>query len=245
MRRRQASKRARQSPITATMLHGTPVDALTEHVAATGADLVIMTAHGHSGFARLRLGRVSDALIRRLSVPVLVLPPGNADAPAHTSPPYLHVLVPADAVVLAKATLQQAIALDAARTSIYTLLTVVQPLPPLDPFPDVARWVNPEGVSSEQHATLADDLAAAHRQLDRTAGPLRHAGVSVDVVALVHPDPATAILEYAAGHAVDLIALATHGRSRLASAMVGSVARAVLHGSPVPVLACRPHSSRN
>lgn len=136
-------------------------------------------------------------------------------------------------------------ALDAARTSIYTLLTVVQPLPPLDPFPDVTRWVNPEGVSSEQHATLADDLATARRQLDRTAGPLRHAGVSVDVVALVHPDPATAILEYAAGHAVDLIALATHGRSRLARAMVGSVARAVLHGSPVPVLACRPRSSRN
>lgn len=84
--------------IAATMLRGTPVDALREHVSAAGTDLVVMTTHGRSGFGRLRLGSVTDALVRGLSIPVLVVPSGGGDENAHGLPPYRHVLVPTESV---------------------------------------------------------------------------------------------------------------------------------------------------
>jgi nucleotide-binding universal stress UspA family protein len=51
-----------------------------------------------------------------------------------------------------------------------------------------------------------------------------------------------AILGYAQAHAVDLIALETHGRSGLARWLVGGVADKVLRGATVPVLLHRSHS---
>jgi nucleotide-binding universal stress UspA family protein len=51
--------------------------------------------------------------------------------------------------------------------------------------------------------------------------------------------PVGAILEYAREKGASLIALATHGRSGLARAVMGSVADAVVRNSEVPVLLVR------
>ena len=53
-------------------------------------------------------------------------------------------------------------------------------------------------------------------------------------------NPASAILEDAQHDEIDLIALATHGRSGWARLTLGSVADKVLRGSRVPVLIYRP-----
>ena len=52
--------------------------------------------------------------------------------------------------------------------------------------------------------------------------------------------PATAILDDASTHGVDLIALATHGRGGLKRLLVGSVADKVVRGATTPVLVYRP-----
>lgn len=44
------------------------------------------------------------------------------------------------------------------------------------------------------------------------------------------------IIEYARTHEIDLIIMATHGRTGLAHALLGSVAEKVVRKSPCPVL---------
>jgi nucleotide-binding universal stress UspA family protein len=53
-------------------------------------------------------------------------------------------------------------------------------------------------------------------------------------------DPASRIVDDGAANAVDLIAMATHGRSGLSHWLLGSVAERVLHSTGVPLLLVRP-----
>jgi nucleotide-binding universal stress UspA family protein len=52
--------------------------------------------------------------------------------------------------------------------------------------------------------------------------------------------PAESIIERARGADIQLIALATHGRSGVSRLLMGSVAEQVIRHTPVPVLVVRP-----
>ena len=52
------------------------------------------------------------------------------------------------------------------------------------------------------------------------------------------------IIDYATKHAIDLIAMATHGRSGLAHVLLGSVAEKVVRKAPCPVLTIKHPSMR-
>ena len=52
--------------------------------------------------------------------------------------------------------------------------------------------------------------------------------------------PFLEIVRYAKEHEIDLIVLATHGRSALAQVLLGSVAERVVRKAPCPVLTVRP-----
>jgi nucleotide-binding universal stress UspA family protein len=64
----------------------------------------------------------------------------------------------------------------------------------------------------------------------------------VDTIAIASDRPADGILNCRDETGADLIAMSTHGRSGWSRIAVGSVAEAVLHRSPVPVLILRPPS---
>lgn len=51
--------------------------------------------------------------------------------------------------------------------------------------------------------------------------------------------PAGSIVEYAAGHEVDLIVMGTHGRGGMSHLLMGSVAERVVRTAPCPVLTVR------
>jgi Universal stress protein UspA and related nucleotide-binding proteins len=61
----------------------------------------------------------------------------------------------------------------------------------------------------------------------------------VRVSAIVGYAPMT-ILDYAEENGVDLIVIATHGRSGLDRVLLGSVAERVLRQSPLPVFVVKP-----
>jgi universal stress protein A len=68
----------------------------------------------------------------------------------------------------------------------------------------------------------------------------------VDVTRLVDLGvPYQRILETAAAEQVDLIVMATHGRTGLAHLVMGSVAERVVRLAPCPVLAIRPPGGRS
>jgi nucleotide-binding universal stress UspA family protein len=56
--------------------------------------------------------------------------------------------------------------------------------------------------------------------------------------------PAETIIDYAHREPIDLIVMATHGRSGLQRWVYGSVADKVLRGADVPVLLVRAHPTR-
>jgi len=63
--------------------------------------------------------------------------------------------------------------------------------------------------------------------------------VSNRVVKTVSGRPFVEIVRYARGSQIDLIVIATHGRSGLRHVLIGSVAERVVRKSPCPVLTCR------
>jgi universal stress protein A len=67
----------------------------------------------------------------------------------------------------------------------------------------------------------------------------------VDVTRLVNLGvPYQRILETAAAEQVDLIVMATHGRTVLAHLVLGSVAERVVRTAPCPVLTIRPPAEK-
>jgi nucleotide-binding universal stress UspA family protein len=65
-------------------------------------------------------------------------------------------------------------------------------------------------------------------------------GVVLKGVVLFDDDPAAAIIAHARREHVDLIAMATHGRSGLSDSLAGSVCEQVIRAGVAPVLVWRP-----
>src|SRR5262249_19232131 len=79
----------------------------------------------------------------------------------------------------------------------------------------------------------------AETYLDEVRARLAPMGAT-DVETIVWYGPAAvAIIEAAAFHKVSLIAMTTHGRTRLERLVLGSVAESVLRGTPTPILLLR------
>ncbi len=74
------------------------------------------------------------------------------------------------------------------------------------------------------------------------AGSLVMGGLSVEWTT-AEGKPGEAIVKYANENGVDLIAIATHGRSGLKQAVFGSVAQHVVRESGLPILLVRPKAS--
>lgn len=80
------------------------------------------------------------------------------------------------------------------------------------------------------------ETAAEYRQM---VNGLRDAGYRASVEIRFGPRPAQRIRDAAETEHVDLIAMATHGRSGLSRVFAGSVAESVIRGGTVPVLLTR------
>ncbi len=80
---------------------------------------------------------------------------------------------------------------------------------------------------------------AAEKALAGVPDPQWAAGRKV-VRALVEGSPKVEIVRYARHLDLDLIVLATHGRSGLTHVIMGSVAESVVRTAPCPVLTVRP-----
>ncbi len=231
--------RAHDMPVSGTLLIGPVVPTIEQHVIDRGVRLVVMTTHGRGGLARAWLGSVADRLIRARIAPVLLMRP-DADQPQQWTWPPTRVLVPLDSTALSENVLPPLTALLARNGTELELLTVVEPLPPVEPFPDVAVWVDRSGTQAGQDAANDALAKAAADNLERTAQRLRQGGTKVRTQVVVHPSVARGVLEYANESGVDLIALATHARDGVARAFLGSVADKVMRGASVPVLVVPP-----
>jgi nucleotide-binding universal stress UspA family protein len=56
------------------LTEGSPLHALLDYVKQSGADFVVVGAHGHGVIASLLLGSVAEGMVRKAMVPTLVVP---------------------------------------------------------------------------------------------------------------------------------------------------------------------------
>lgn len=140
------------------------------------------------------------------------------------------VLVPLDGSALAESVLPAVQALATLTGAGVTLLQAVAPLEPLLVLPEDRGELALD--RAEQAAAERDAVA----YLATVARRLTEQHLIVDSRVVTEP-PAGAIIRI--GMTVDLIAMATHGRSGVGRWVFGSVADKVLHGATVPVLLVR------
>jgi nucleotide-binding universal stress UspA family protein len=149
---------------------------------------------------------------------------------------YEHILVPLDGSALAETALTHAQALAPKLGATLLLLRVANVSATIMAAtgPDTGM-VAPELVDE----VIEDEEGDAKAYLERVSQRLKDAGCQVSWQ-LVEGSPAQVIIETARKNGCDLIAMATHGRSGLERAVLGSVADAVVRESHLPVLLIRP-----
>jgi nucleotide-binding universal stress UspA family protein len=219
--------------VSTAVLQGPPFETLQPFVAASGADLVVMSTHGHGSPSRSWLGSLTDRMLRTATVPLLLVRP-RAGAPDPTGKPGLErMLVTLDGSEFAERVLAPAGELARLLGLDLTLLRVAVPIP-TDPRPDLL----PE--HRFDRALLERERAEAEAYLAGTAERLRGEGLRVATAVADHPRPAVAILELAAELGADVIALSTHGRGGVRRLLLGSVADKVLRSASGALLVLRP-----
>lgn len=102
--------------------------------------------------------------------------------------------------------------------------------------PGVVASIPPTAPTPEE---LAEEENEARVYLQSKAKSLQALGIDVECVVLIG-NPGESIVEYADKNNVDLIAIATHGRSGVRRIIFGSVAEHIIKTSKLPILLVKP-----
>ena len=220
-------------PVIGSLVEGGAAEELVQRANNEAIDLVVMTTHGRGPWGRFWIGSVADEVVRRSSVPLLLIRPPQAGAASSHEPVVHHILVPLDGSSLAAQGLKLARAIGKLMDARFTLLSVIEPifLPGYDP-----TGFDLTGSDQER---MEKARAQAQNYLNRAADDLQADGFQVQTIVKVGEKAAKAILDEAGKQNVDLIGLATHGRGGLKRAFLGSVADKIVRGAAMPVLLCR------
>ena len=167
---------------------------------------------------------------------------------------YRGVLVTLDGSPLSEAVLPVVADLVAGTTAVVTLLTVGEvpsataegPIESVQPFIFLASSAPAVRFAGDAPKYAETKTQAIERReeeltayLEQKAEPLRKLGIQVDTI-VQFGNPAERIVSQAQRPEIDLIAMATHGRTGLRTVIFGSVAWRVLFSGARPVLLVRP-----
>ena len=199
--------------------------AIKEYAEDHDVDLVVMGTHGRRGANRLLMGSVAEDVVRTVPCPVFTVREGIAVAPGQA---VRRLLVPIDFSEPARLALDHAKELAMTYGAEIHLLHVVEEvaLPGVYGMEPIS-FVVPDIIQSTE-AALAEvaekDIGYEHVRVESVAGY-----------------PATTILDYIEEHRIDLVAIATHGRTGLDRLLLGSVAEKVVRRASCPVFTVKAH----
>ena len=201
---------------------------ITDHSGELAPDLIVMCTHGKSGLRDIMVGSIAQQIIGLGKTPILLVNPqeGSPEAFAFTK-----ILVALDGDPAHDASLLAAAELAQKLGAGLHLLTVVHTLATLPGERAATGWLLPGAT----RAMLDMDEEAAQEHLQMLAAQWRKTGLSVTTEVL-RGDPAQQILASAAAGQVDLIALATHGKSGMSAFWSSSVGSKVVSASKSPLL---------
>ena len=217
-----ASLRSADRTVEGIVLRGRPATALVDEATRFGADLAMGGSRGHGTISRLLVGSVSAEVVDHAPCPVLVSRTPSIDRVIFAT----DGSVPSEA---AEAVLSTWPIFEHLPIHVVSVADVVEPWH-TGIAPTMYRQV------IEAHATDVAEAKAEHTRIaEETTARLRALGRQAEAV-MRTGDAAAEIIAAAAERGADLVVIGSRGRTGLASVVLGSVARNVLHGSTASVL---------
>lgn len=199
---------------------GMPDTEILKYAERDQSDLIIIGAKGHSNFERLLLGSIGEKVIRNSHRPVLTV---------HSKPRGLRInkiLAPIDFSPLSYAVLPTVATLAEKFKAEINLLHIVE----------MGHHINTKGQVKEYNYFER----VKERLEEQWKLPKEFDQIEIKKFVRHHVGSAGyGILEFAQDWDIDLIVMATHGRSGLNKVFMGSVAEKVIRIAPCPVLSIR------
>jgi|AntDeeMetagen681_2_1112603.scaffolds.fasta_scaffold07433_1 nucleotide-binding universal stress UspA family protein len=216
-------------PVTTTLTEGTPAVRIAEHAADRDASLIVIGKQGLTGLGKRLLGGVTEGVLQRSDVPVLVVPAG--DRSAEDAFDYARVLVPTDGSESAAAAAPHGATVARRYGATVHVLSVVD-------LQAAGGAFNAGGLEKSFVERLeAQGMAAVDELADEIEGRDADLELETDVVRTTSFDGVAAgIREYVAEHDVDIVVMGSHGRSNLRRQLLGSVTATVLRTVDIPIL---------
>ncbi|MCK9486850.1 MAG: universal stress protein [Dehalococcoidia bacterium] len=227
------------------VLRGDAAEALVEALDELEVGLLVMSSQGETGIRPAVLGSVADHLVRHArETPVLLCPSTEAAATAEDADVTIRrILLPLDGSEVSEVAVTHAAFLARAAGAELLLLRATASEADLlaASMPTGTPPVASISVEAAQ-AAVGAERTVARESLERVAADLRARGVGSVSVEVVAGDAADAILAATERLDIDVVVMATHGRSGLGRLLLGSVADAVSrHSQSAAVLLVRPH----
>jgi nucleotide-binding universal stress UspA family protein len=219
------------------VIAGSAAETILEVAEEEGSTMIAMTTHGRTGLPRWLMGSVAEKVVRASSVPVLLIRAFRSTPPGATVPataeelPFRKLLVPTDGSPASLAVVGPAGELAALFASEIVVFHVERPY--------VAPGAILPGMEAGTISMPSQPTPSQEDEMTRKAAEgFRQAGLHVTRLTVLG-DPASEIIDQGSRPGVDLIALATHGRSGFSRWLTGSVTERVLRHADVPLLIVR------
>jgi nucleotide-binding universal stress UspA family protein len=221
---------ARGGRFVALPARGQVAETLAEYVGELEADLLVLGTHRHGALRRRFFGSVSYGVLPMVETNVLVVPPRAEAAAPGTLRRVRRALVATDLSDTGNRAVEMALGLVPEGCQLVLLHVDVPPELP-------SGWIM--GYHPGAHPTPGErrmKRALAEAELEKLAAAGRGRALETVFEVVESSDVPRAILEAAERHEADLLCLGTHHYGRVASALIGSVARTVARRSTRPVL---------
>jgi nucleotide-binding universal stress UspA family protein len=209
--------------------NGIVAPTLVDYAKRVNVDLIVMSSHARGGLKRLTLGSVTDFLIRRSDIPVLVVKPSASMTDGDPAYTLSRILVPLDGSAVAEQILPLVASVAARLHATVSLIYVLTPLTYAQKQimqPGLPWW--------------DEDIATANAYLTEVASRLGAAGLTAGKEVVLSENIPSAILDYSLRMRADLIAIATHGRGGVSRLLFGGVADEVTRKSRTSLLVFHP-----
>ncbi len=141
---------------------------------------------------------------------------------------YKKIMVPLDGSQIAECVIPHIEAIAKKSAAKVELVTVIEPL-------DIPTRGQIAISDDEIKQIEAAGKKEANKYLDQVSDRLTKAGIKIDTV-ILSGKAADRLTRYAVNNGVDLIIMATHGRSGISKLFWGSVAEKILRATDIPVL---------
>ena len=208
------------------ILKGNPAEEIVAFANKEDESRIMMATHGQSGFTRWALGSVADKVSRVINRPITLIRAKGSRPAVHERGFFNKILAPLDGSKESEVTIPDVEELARSMEADVTLLQVVK----LENA--IVSYMGVKGIESLK--------ASAKDYLEQLTARMQNKGISTKYVMIeTRGDIAEEINSYTAQNYIDLVVMATHGRSGPRRWVLGSVANKVLNEGNTPIMLIR------